>query len=172
MKNQQEVITSLRDKIKKLEHEIQQNYDPSLNKDKINNSQSFEISRECSNKNIDLTQIIPRLRLCLQVFENNLHSYLFESKITLTKDKFLETLWGKLNIEKNEDALILVNYFIPPDSTDVNTWKVMGKIIEIAGPYRSFNDSDFQTLKSTFEKEDQKKKELFIKRLKLLTNNK
>lgn len=49
---------------------------------------------------------------------------------------------------------------------------MLEKIIEISGPYRSFGDSDFIKLKETFENVDDKQKEQFINKLKMLTTNK
>ena len=90
----------------------------------------------------------------------------------MTKEDFLETLIAKLNIEKNEDAWILANYFMLNKSEDsINTWKVLDKIIHIIGPYRSFKDADFIKLKETFDNTDEAVKQKFIKRLKILTEN-
>lgn len=89
----------------------------------------------------------------------------------MTKDEFLATLIDKLHIEKNDDALLLANYFIPPDVGIIKTWKVLEKIIEITGPYRSFKDSDFVKLKDTFENIDEKRKEVFINKVDILTSN-
>ena len=90
----------------------------------------------------------------------------------MSKDEFLAAMLEKLNIEKNEDALLLANYFIPQDVEVIKTWKVLDKIIQIAGPYRSFKDADFVKLKDTFENADKKKKAQFIKLLLMLTKNK
>ena len=123
-------------------------------------------------EDLEIAHIIPRLRLCLQVFENNLHEYLFESKTTMTKDEFLAALIDKLNIEKNEDAWLLANYFIPKKEESINTWRILDKIIYISGAYRSFKDSDFIKLKDTFDDTDENRKQIFIKRLRMLTENK
>ena len=168
---QQIKIKKLEEKIAKLELELER-------KDSIIQDQEITITHQKLSKigeenmeDLEMGHIIPRLRLCLQVFENNLHEYLFESKNTMTKDKFLATLIEKLNVEKNDDALLLANYFIPPESDSIETWKVVEKIISITGPYRSFKDADFVKLKNTFETADEKKKDQFVKRLNLLTTN-
>lgn len=88
----------------------------------------------------------------------------------MTKNDFLASLIEKLNIEKNEDALLIANYFIPGEDEEIKTWKALEKIINIAGPYKAFKDSDFIKLKETFENADDKKKTTFINRLKLLMN--
>ena len=36
---------------------------------------------------LEIAHIVPRFRLCLQVFENNLQEYLFKNKSTMTKEE-------------------------------------------------------------------------------------
>lgn len=74
-------------------------------------------------------------------------------------------------MRNNEDALLIANYFIPGDVDTIKTWKVLEKIIHIAGPYKPYKDSDFIKLKETFENANDSKKEQFIKRLNMLTNS-
>lgn len=139
-----EIIRSQDIAIKQLEETVKQQ------DDKIaSSSKQYQVLR--MRDDLEIAHLVPRLRLCLQVFENNLQEYLFESKTIMTKDEFLATLIDKLHIEKNEDALLLANYFIPNDIDLIKTWKILEKIIYIAGPYRSFKDADFVKLKETFE---------------------
>ena len=172
VKEQALTISNLKNRIRELEEEVvtQQTLIKQQEEKIATNNQQIKVQR--LRDDLEIAHIIPRLRLCLQVFENNLQEYLFESKTTMTKDEFLATMIDKLHIEKNEDALLLANYFIPNGPESIKTWKVLEKIIQISGPYRSFKDSDFIKLKETFENVEEQKKKQFIKRLSLLINNK
>ena len=171
VKEQADVIKKLEDEVKELKAQLE-------SKTTLLKEQETKINTYSKNEQVlrlrddlEIAHLIPRLRLCLQVFENNLQDYLFDSKTTMTKGEFLAAMIDKLHIEKNEDALIFANYFIPSDIEEIKTWKVLEKIIQIAGPYRSFKDNDFVKLKETFENANEKKKTQFIRRLSLLTNN-
>lgn len=172
VKEQAQTISNLKARIRELEQEVvsQQIVIKQQEEKIVSNKQQIKVQQ--LRDDLEIAHIIPRLRLCLQVFENNLQEYLFESKTTMTKSEFLATLIDKLHIEKNEDALLLANYFIPNDTENIKTWKVLEKIINMAGPYRSFKDSDFIKLKETFENVDDQRKKQFISRLSLLTSNK
>jgi hypothetical protein len=172
IKQQDATIEELREEVNLLKQKLGQ-------KNFIIHEQESKIISQSQTDNIlnlrddfEIAHLVPRLRLCQQVFENNLQEYLFDSKAIMTKDEFLARLIEKLHIERNEDALILANYFIPNDCEQIKTWKVLEKIIQMSGPYRSFGDSDFIKLKETFEKVDEERKEHFMNKLKLLTENK
>jgi hypothetical protein len=85
----------------------------------------------------------------------------------MTKDDFLATLIDKMCID-NDDALLLANYVTPPDVTTIETSKIIEKITEIIGPYRSFKDPDFVKLKDSFESYDQMTKDTFIDKINML----
>lgn len=154
VREQATVISDLKNQILELRHELELKDEKIREQNDTIAANKRNIKVERFRDDLEIAHIVPRLRLCLQVFENNLQEYLFESKTTMTKDEFLATLLDKLNIEKNEDALLLADYFIPDRAQEIKTWKVLEKIIQIAGPYRSFKDSDFIKLKETFENVD------------------
>ena len=100
IKEQAASIAKLKAYVKELETD-------NASKDKIikekedrltNKTQTIQVQRY--RDDLEIAHIIPRLRLCLQVFENNLQEYLFESRTTMTKDEFLASLIEKLHIEK------------------------------------------------------------------------
>ena len=170
IKEQAETISKLKTRVRDLETELENKNEIIKEKEERLTSKTQTIQVQRYRDDLEIAHIVPRLRLCLQVFENNLQEYLFESKTTMTKNEFLASLIEKLHIEKNEDALLIANYFISGDVDTIKTWKVLEKIIHIAGPYKPYKDSDFIKLKETFENADEHKKSTFIKRLNMLTN--
>ena len=194
LEDQAEEIKTQNQKIKQLEEELER-------KNTIINEQEVKIAQQSKKEKVhkwredlEIDHLVPRLRLWLQVFPGkDLQEYLFGEKTEISKDDFFATLIDKLHIDKIDDTLLLANYpkfskneqffplnifpesfrnyFFPGETTKVQTSKVLEKIIEIAGPYRSFDDSDFAKLKEVFEKVEESKKNQLIEKLNMIINN-
>ena len=170
VKQQDATIEQLRNEVKQLRKDLDSKGELIHKQKEIINKQGSNSSLKICD-DIEIGHLLPRIRLWQQVFEDKLQEYLFGTETKISKDEFLANLIEKLHIEKNVDALLLANYFIPKDCKYVNSKESFGKITTVMGKYKAYTEKDFQTLKEIFDNADQKNKAQFISRLEMLINS-